>query len=302
MTAQTRFYVLQKYRLYGCDALWVDDQPDADAPSCNACGGSLGFRTLLPPIMVEFEVCPRGYCDLVYLPHNDFLVSARFKEIYEREGLSGLRGFDPVRIVKLRRRRRVKEEPPPYYRVMAVRSQTVVDQEASGFEWENDQPICPVCRQARFLKRWKKLVLDVETWTGEDIFYALGMAGTIFVSDRFKHVCETTGVRNAAFIPAEEQAGEHCPWEIPDWKVRQFDETLAVLHSWNEDRRFEHFIDAMLEVRERVVADQTFNWIEELRERFGNIDPVGDAAAEAHYKLVGMRPARRQAPRRPKRR
>ncbi|MGQ9855056.1 MAG: imm11 family protein [Candidatus Oleimicrobiaceae bacterium] len=238
----------------------------------------------------------------MYLPHDDFLVSERFREIYERHGLTGLRGFDPVRIVKLKRRRRITEQPSPYYRVMAVRSQTVVDQEASGIEWSNDWPICPVCREGRFLKRWKRLVIETATWTGEDIFYARGVPGTIFVSERFKDVCETTGVRNAAFIPAEEQSREWCPWEIPDWEVRQFDETLAVLHIWNKGGRFDHFIDAMLELREHVVADQTFNWIEELRERFENIDAVGDAAAEAHYKLVGMRPPRRQPPRGPKRR
>lgn len=177
---------------------------------------------------------------------------------------------------------------------MAVRSQTVVDQEASGVEWSSDRPICPVCREGQFLKRWKRVVIERATWTGENIFYAPGMPGTIFVSERFKEVCETMGVRNAAFIPAEEQSREWCPWEIPDWEVRQFDETMSVLHSWNKLGRFDHFIDAMLEVRERVVGDQTFKWIEELRERFGKIDAVGDAAAEAHYKLVGMpRPGRR---------
>jgi len=79
MKGAVRFYVLVEYRLHGCDAVTVDDQFVTDAPTCRACGGALGFCTLLPPIEVDFELCPRGYCDVVYLPHNDFLVSARFK-------------------------------------------------------------------------------------------------------------------------------------------------------------------------------------------------------------------------------
>lgn len=107
MTSQIKFYVLQTYRLHGCDAPQADSQRSGDAPTCEACGKPPGFLTLVPPIEVEFEVCAKGYCDLVYLRHNDFLVSERFREIYERHGLTGLRGFDPVKIVKLKRRRRI---------------------------------------------------------------------------------------------------------------------------------------------------------------------------------------------------
>ena len=291
-SAGVRFYVLQTFRLHGCDASKIGDDRRGEAPHCDACGKPLGFLAWLPPHQVEFEVCPKGYCDLVYPPHDDFLVSARFKEIYEREGLRGLVGFEPVTIVKLKRRRRIKEDPPPYFWVKAVRSQTVVDQEASGFEWEKDSPVCPVCREAGFLKRWKRLVIDVDTWTGEDVFYALGKPGSIFVSERFKHVCETYALRNAAFIPAEQCFGEFCFWEIEDWEIRTFDETLAVLQSWNKKGHFDHIIAAMQEIRDRVVADATYDWIGGLEERLGEkLDQVVDAAAEAHYRLVGMPPA-----------
>jgi len=161
--------------------------------------------------------------------------------------------------------------------------------EASGIEWGGDRPICLVCRQGQLLKRWKRVVIDAGTWTGEDVFYARGMPGTILVSERFKEVCERHGVQNAAFLPAEECFRESCPWEIANWEIRQFNETLAVLQSWNKRGRLDPFIEAMHRLRPQVLANPKLDWIEELRKRFdGRIDAVGDAAAEAQYNLVGM--------------
>ncbi|MGB4727354.1 MAG: hypothetical protein WBH86_08110, partial [Thermogutta sp.] len=81
---------------------------------------------LLPPLKVNFWVCRQGYCDLVYPPNNDILVSLRFREIFADEGLRGLSSFDPVELAKVRPRSRAKEPPPAYFRALVCRSQAVV--------------------------------------------------------------------------------------------------------------------------------------------------------------------------------
>jgi len=183
-----------------------------EPPRCAACGRLLGLKVWMPPFEVRLETWGRGYGDLAFPEGDDFLVSQRFRMAYEREGLTGLYGFDPVAVLGVKRHRRVEGDPPPYFRVQVVRSQTAVDQKASGFEWDGE-PSCPVCCQGSSIKRWRRIVVTRETWGGEDVFYARGLPGAILVSERFKTVCEANDIRNAAFIPAAEDVYDACPWE-----------------------------------------------------------------------------------------
>jgi len=285
--AETGFYVLlTRLGVYGCEALRADNARIGEAPRCERCGGFIGMREWLPPLRVEFRVCRRGYCDLVFPAGGDILVSLRFRQIYESEGLTGLSGFDPVEIVKIRPKSRAQEPPPKYYRVHVASSQAVVDPEASGWDPPEDKPLCPVCRVPSKKKRWTGIIITPGTWSGEDIFCPRG-TGTVIVSYRFKQVCERHAVTNATFVPAEEFAYDFYPHETKDWHIRIYDETLAVLRRMNRRGEMCRYVEAMEEIRERVVRDPTFSWIEELRTRFaGEIDPIGDAAHEAHYNLV----------------
>ncbi|HOA53542.1 MAG TPA: hypothetical protein PKI05_14910, partial [Thermogutta sp.] len=265
----------------------ADDAVIGEPPRCEACGHPVGMRAWLPPVRVNFEVCRDGYCDFVFPPVNDILVSSRFKQIYESEGLTGLSGFDPVEIVKIKPKRRAKEPPPAYFRVFVARSQAVVDPEASGFDPPADKPVCPVCRIGSNRKRWKKLVIQPGTWSGEDVFFPRGCTGDIIVSERFKMVCEAHGVTNALLIPVEEYGYDFYPHETKDWDIRKYEETLAVLRTMNRAGRLDDYVEAMEEMRKYVLADPKFDWLEELRERFeGKIDPIGDAAHDAYYNLI----------------
>jgi hypothetical protein len=59
--------------------------------------------------------------------------------------------------------------------------------------------------------RWKRLVVEAGTWTGEDAFRPRGLSGTILVSPRFKQVCEQHGIKNADFKPAEQAGHDFYP-------------------------------------------------------------------------------------------
>jgi hypothetical protein len=66
---------------------------------------------------------------------NDFLVSERFKEVYEARHLTGLTGFDPVEVIKIKSHKKLRSEPPSYFRVGVYYGQPALDQAASGCEW-----------------------------------------------------------------------------------------------------------------------------------------------------------------------
>lgn len=290
--AHPRFYILlTRLGVQGCDAYTADGAHIGEPPRCEACGDPIGMREWLPPLQLELRVCRRGYCDLLFPTGNDIVVSARFKEIYEREGLMGLSGFDPVEIVKIKPRRRATEPPPAYFRAHVMRSRAAVDPVASGFDPNPYLPLCPECRLPRegrnWRRRWKGIVIDKTLWFGEDIFYPRGGTGNVVASERFKQVCELHRVSNALFVPAEEYADDFYPHETKDWDIRIYDETLKVLQDMNRAGELNASIEAMEQVRQYVVEDPKFNWIEELRARVcGEIDPIGDAAHEAQNNLV----------------
>jgi hypothetical protein len=193
------------------DALTADGTKYGDAPRCEACGDFLGMRPWLPPYRVELETWGSEFGDLAFPTADDILVSLRFKQLWEREGLVGLSGFEPVEVVKVRRHRKFRGDPPPYFKAAVVLSRAVVDNVASAVELE-EQPMCPVCQLGSGIKRWKAIIIKPETWNGEDIFQ-LRWVGGFYVTNRFKEFCEANDIKNAVLIPAEEYGHDFYPWE-----------------------------------------------------------------------------------------
>ncbi|NMA65480.1 MAG: hypothetical protein GX957_04460, partial [Clostridiaceae bacterium] len=59
------------------------------------------------------------------------------------------------------------------------------------------------------MKSLKGIFFEDNTWSGEDIFFPIGLPGTIVVSERFVDFVRDYGFSNINFIPAEEY--------IPSW-------------------------------------------------------------------------------------
>ena len=179
----------------------ADDTQRGDVPRCEACGKCLGSLKWLPPYRVELDTWGHEHADLAFV-FPDLIVSLRVKRLWEAGTLTGLSGFEPVEVVSVTRHRKLRGDPPPYFRAVVSRSRTAIDLSASGFEWD-EAPTCDACRLGGNVKRWKRVVIEEATWTGEDVFFARGLSGSIFVSERFKRWCEVNAVRNAVFIVAE---------------------------------------------------------------------------------------------------
>jgi hypothetical protein len=190
------------------DALQAAGTRRGSAPCCEACGNYIGMRQWLPPYRVELHSWGREFGDLTFPTASDLLVSLRFKELWERQGLIGLSDFEPVDVVKVTRHRKLVGEPPTYFKAAVVLGQAVVDSVASGVELE-EPPTCPICRLGNGIKSWKALVIEPETWSGEDIFRPR-WAADFLATSRFKNFCEANEMKNAVFIPAEEYGHNFC--------------------------------------------------------------------------------------------
>lgn len=181
-----------------------------DAPECPWCGLCVGSLAWLPPYEVELECWGHRFGDIAKGVGGDWLVSERFKALYEEHGLTGFQGFEPVTVARVIRRNRIRGEPPRYYHVTIVQGRAAIDQEASGFVWK-EPPTCPECREGKNLQRYEGIVIEPGTWEGEDLFIPRGLSVDV-ASSRFKHFCETHDIANAHFIPAEELWDDTYPW------------------------------------------------------------------------------------------
>lgn len=214
---QPRFYVLDEPRAgspkdkeAGTHAR-SDDVKVGEAPICPVCGGYTGMLPWLPPYRIELETYGRRFGDLAFSSGGKLLVSDRFQEVWEANDLKGITAFEPAEVVKVTRHKRLVGDPPRYYLAQVVRSQAAIDQEASGMEREPNV-VCKACRVSGILKRWKRVVIEAGTWTGEDLFVARGLSDFI-ASSRFKEVCDANDLKNAYLIPAEEYGHDFYPWE-----------------------------------------------------------------------------------------
>ncbi len=207
-----QFYALNKYPRGDADtcAAKPHDAELGDAELCPACGGPVSSLRWLPPFRVDLELYGKQFGDFAFLSGgNDFLVSQKFREVYFSLGLSGLTGFDLVDVRRVKGRKRTKLVPPAYFRVCPTRGEPAMDQVASGCEWIKP-PTCPVCRSG-VIMRWRRIVVEEGTWTGEDAFRLRGLGGTVMVTQRFKDACEQNGITNAYFTPAEEAGHDFYP-------------------------------------------------------------------------------------------
>lgn len=198
------FYCLEK-RFHG-DAETIAEEVEGsavgDARACPACGRTTSMLSWLPPYRVVLEPHGQQFGDFAFFDGgNSFLVSLKFKDAYEANRLTGLTGFNPVDIARIRSRKKKRLPPPKYFKVDAQYGRTALDLAACGFIWE-EAPTCPECRVG-IIRSWQRIVIEEGTWTGEDAFEVRGLPGTIIVSQRFKDVCQSNGITNAEFTPIE---------------------------------------------------------------------------------------------------
>lgn len=200
----TRFFVM-KHVLWGSqDTEFSKVEPNrGPAEPCPQCGDPLGMLTWQPPYRVELEFHGKDFGDLAKGPGGDLLVTERFAEDFKAEGLTGLEGFHPVEVVRVRHKGRSPKpgSPPGYLFVTAAHGRPALDMERSRLRIS--KPVrCSWCRYAG-IDAIDGLVLEEGSWNGEDVFRPRGLWGRIIVSERFMRFAEKHAMRHWTFVPIE---------------------------------------------------------------------------------------------------
>jgi len=193
------------------DFLDVEPVNTGEAAKCPECGDFISGLPWLAPYQAELEVWGKAFGDIAFGPCDEYLVSERFIKLYHEWELAGLDGFHEVDIVKVIRRggSQLRTPPPKYYCVTIARSRAAIDIEASGLELR-DPPTCNECKEG-FIIRTKRIMLEPDTWSGEDIFRARGTSGMVLTSKRFKDFFYESQINNGVLIPAEKYSFDFYP-------------------------------------------------------------------------------------------
>lgn len=163
------------------------------------------MKLWLPPYRVQLVLHGEELGDFIKVPGYDLLVSERLAKAFREEGLTGLEGFHPVEVVRVRRKGRGPKPShvPPYLTVRACFSRAAVDLAHSRIRYTDSPPTCDECRSAT-----KHAILGFSlepgTWPGEDIFRPRGLPGQLVVSERFERFVARHGFTNLRLTPTEE--------------------------------------------------------------------------------------------------
>ncbi len=205
-----KFFVLkQSHDHYALTNAFVVTTDMGDARTCPVCGIFVSALTWLPPYQAELELIGREYADIIFHAGNGLLLSQQAADLYRKHGLTGFTTLHPVEVTKLTSRRRRRPEPPAYFYAPLFDGPARIDPIASEMEW-TDPPTCNHCLSG-MITRWKRVALESDSWTGQDIFHPIGLRGTVVVSERFQEMCLRHELLNADLIPAEEYAYDFYP-------------------------------------------------------------------------------------------
>ncbi len=204
--ASPRFFVLEKdetFSRYDADAETVDPVNLGDAPLCPRCGDPLGMLTWLPPYRAQLVRYGEELGDFIEASGNDLLLSERFAQAFREEGLTGLEGFHPVEVVRVRRARRLPKHShlPQYVVVRPCIGRAAVDLKRGTLQYAAP-PTCEECRSGD-LDAVFGFTLEPGTWQGEDVFFARGLPGVVTVSERFERFVTRHGFTNMRLTPTE---------------------------------------------------------------------------------------------------
>lgn len=208
-----KFFVLRELEFEDADDVtnfyFIEGSRMGPAPRCPICGNSIGLLQPLPPFIAVVEALGPQWGDIAFGPSDGILVSEHLKELFSTQDLRGFRELHPVTIKSaIMSGATVRGDPPEYSIASIVRSRTMLDEAASGLIREKGK-ICEACRTGGPSLRIDRIIVDLDSWGGEDIFYARGLPGDILVSERFRQMCSDNMLRNCYFTPAEEFGFDH---------------------------------------------------------------------------------------------
>jgi hypothetical protein len=186
------------------DFIPVSNAVLGDAPRCHACGRYTGLRPLLVPLEVDVELWGHSWGDVAFGPGDQLLISDKSKGAFENACIRGFERIESVTVRRVRRRGEFKAaSSPKYWLATIIHGTGFIDDEKSGLR-RTDERVCIECGLGGVVRGLKRVVLTPGSWSGEDVFYARGLPGTILVSKHFKDVVEASGLTGFQFENADD--------------------------------------------------------------------------------------------------
>lgn len=222
-----QFYVLKPEEGIRFGRKWsyadiVEPINSGNAERCPVCDKPVSMKRWLPPYRIHLSSAkPEKWGDFLWGAGFPLLVSAYFKEIYEREQLSGIVEFSsPIEIVRIGKRK-TGDMPyplPEYHLIHVPWGGANQDDLASGLTHEQPEMIkCYYCRGAVTWRKQERIVIEEGSWNGTDIFKPRNAPIQFMVSKRFKDIAESYKLKNLLLIPAEKYGYDERRWGL--WYV-----------------------------------------------------------------------------------
>lgn len=165
------------------------------ADHCEICESTLTSLKWLPPH--EIRVSKKKIGDFIFGTFGNFIVSEKFKVLFEEEKLKGIRSFQPVALYF---RKNLLDEK--YYYPEIIMSDFFVDLEKSGFEFEGNKR-CPACQKAgSIIKKWNGVIFEQPDEVNLDVFNTKVLGETPIVSERFRDFIIEHEFSNISLIEA----------------------------------------------------------------------------------------------------
>ena len=186
----------------------------ATPPSCPACARPIGRLPWLAPHEVQLKQ-PRRVGDFVSgAGGSAFLASERFVEAWQDSTLSGIDRLLDITVVRMGTTASARSLPRPHlHGVTPVHSMTRVDYTKMGVQWSvhPDRAYCRTCGPGGgglggIARSWQRIMVDPQSWTGDDMFFAINFPGTILLSESAAAFIEHHRFSNAQLIPADDYA------------------------------------------------------------------------------------------------
>ncbi len=144
----------------------------------------------------------------------DFLVSKRFVSLYKEEKLSGIQEILPINIIQMGTTKKAKQmDPPKLFGVYLSRSMTRVNYDEMGIDWMTKPSIdyCKTCgpgggSSGGSWRSRERIVIEKDTWTGEDFFHPINHGGTYILSNNAADFILRHKFTNTEVIHSEQAA------------------------------------------------------------------------------------------------
>lgn len=160
---------------------------------CPNCKKSLGILPWLPPRNLKFSKTQIG--DFSFGTVFPFIVSEKFRSVFEDNKLTGIKKFHKVQVTKVGRQEGTAFKQR-YYLPQIENSFTEVDFLKSNISYGGVSTCAVCCKGMAPYYGFNGLVLKEETYDGKDIFSPYQLRGFEWISEKFREVMLQNDITN----------------------------------------------------------------------------------------------------------